>query len=487
MNKVCCAPLVAAMMAAWVPARGGGVFFNSNQSAEYIRSFDRNSAIDNADIVFYNMAGTVNLRPGFSLNASNQTILQWTTVRTVGNPVLGERTYRSGNPGWLVPNAYAVYRKDRWAVFTGLETIGATAVRRWSDGLPSLDLAETAAAGYGGPASQTLAQDAYAAALRSGATPAQAQAAAVAAGLDASAWTSGSSLRGASCFLAWRHGATWRIGPRWAVALAGRWVYARQDLAGGAHGALASDRFGDHLRAQAGTQIDVSSTAMGYSLEVGLNLYPAEGLVLSLGYGMATGLDFRTSVRDGKDGNGRFRDGHRARLDLPQVWRAGVGCQATPRLRASCGVNAYLEHSARMDLLDDPAAGIDSRRDYGNTYEVSAALEYRLGPRWLVSLGTLFTRIGQARPATLDTSLAGAHANYLSLGAGCQFQASGRARINLGIGCSGFVHRYQAADLQGDRALQSRFAAAGVAISPRKEYDKRYLILAIGLDYHLPG
>ena len=44
-------------------AAAGGVFYNSNQSAEYIRTFDRNSAIDNADIVYYNMAGTVNLRP----------------------------------------------------------------------------------------------------------------------------------------------------------------------------------------------------------------------------------------------------------------------------------------------------------------------------------------------------------------------------------------------------------------------------------------
>jgi long-subunit fatty acid transport protein len=473
-------------LAASIPDLAGGIFSNSNQSAEYIRSFDRNSAIDNADIVFYNPAGTVNLRPGFSFNVSNQSILQRTTVRTLDNPVLGERTYRSDNPAWLMPNAYAVYRKDHWAVFTALETIGATAVRRWPDGLPSLDLAGKRAAGYAGGASSTIAGDAYAAALGAGATPAQAQAAAVAASLDASAFPSSSSLKGSSCFLGWRHGAAWRIGPRWALALAGRWVYARQDITGGAYGACSYDRFGHDLRTRTRALIDVSSTAMGYSLEIGVNLYPAEGLVLSLGYGMATGLGFRTSVRDGKDGNGRFRNGSLAHLDLPQTWQAGVGYQATPRLRASVGMNAYLEHSARMDLLNDPTAGIDSRRDYGNTYEVATALEYRLGPRWLVSLGTLFTWIGQAKSATLDTSLPGAHANYLSLGTGCQFQASARTRINFGLACTGFTHRYQAADLQGDRSLQAGFAAAGVAISPRKEYDKRYLILAVGLDCHLP-
>ena len=479
-----CAPLLA--LAAAFPAPAGGIFYNSNQSAEYIRSFDRNSAVDNADIVFYNMAGTVNLRPGFSFNLSNQTILQWTTVRTQGNPVLGDRAYRSDNPAWLVPNAYAVYRKDGWAVFTALETLGATAVRRWPGGLPSLDLAAKREAGYGGAFSRIIGADAYLAAAGAGRSPAQAQAAAVAAGLDASAFPSHSSLVGSSCFLAWRHGGAWRVGPRLALALAGRLVYARQEVTGGASGACTYDQYGHDLRSQSQALIDVRSTALGYSLEAGLNLYPAEGLVLSLGYGMDTGLRFHTSVRGGEDGNGHFTDGRVSHLDLPQVWRFGLGCQATPRLRASLGLNAYLEHSARMDMLDDPAAGIDSRRDYGNTYEAGSALEYRLGARWLASVGILYTRIGQHPSATLDVSLPGAHADYLSLGAGCQLQASGSTRINFGVACVGFNHRYQRADVQGDQALQAGFAAAGVAISPRKEYDKRYLILAVGLDCHLP-
>ena len=71
-------------------AFGGGIFYNSNQSAEYMRTFERNSAIDNADIVYYNMAGTVKLKEGFTFNLSNQTIFQWATVTTKGNPVVGD-------------------------------------------------------------------------------------------------------------------------------------------------------------------------------------------------------------------------------------------------------------------------------------------------------------------------------------------------------------------------------------------------------------
>ena len=98
-----CLAASALACAAWLPTIAGGVFYNSNQSAEYIRSFDRNSAVDDADIVHYNMAGTVCLRPGLTLNLSNQTLLQWATVRTLGNPVLGDALY-GGEPSdqfWL--------------------------------------------------------------------------------------------------------------------------------------------------------------------------------------------------------------------------------------------------------------------------------------------------------------------------------------------------------------------------------------------------
>ena len=93
------------ILLAALPAPAGGVFYNSNQSAQYIRSFDRNSAIDAADIVYYTRAGTVLLPPGFSLDLSNQVIFQRATVRTLGNPALGDRRYGSGNPVWVVPNA----------------------------------------------------------------------------------------------------------------------------------------------------------------------------------------------------------------------------------------------------------------------------------------------------------------------------------------------------------------------------------------------
>jgi len=472
------------VLGALPPLMGGGVFYNSNKSAEYFRTFDRNSAIDNADIVYYNMAGTVRLPEGLSLNISNQSIFQRATVRTIGNPVVGDRTYTSSNPVLVVPNAYAAYKQGNWAIFTGLETIGATAVREWKDGLPTLDLLGKQMAGYGGASSGVIAGDAYTSAILAGQSPAQAQAAAVAAGLDGSNFSAKSSLKGSSSYIAWRHGAAYRFNPYVSLALAGRLVFAQQSIVGRIDGACTYTNalFNHDLRTQATAIIDTTAKATGYSGEIGINLYPTEAMVFNLTYEQATSLNFKTTVKDGKDGNGLFVDGQKAHLDLPTTWRFGFGYQATPALRASLGLNVYLEGSVDFTMLDNPSLNADHRKDYGNTYEKSAGIEYRIDKEWLVSAGLNFNQVGQRKSSTIDISVPGAHTNYQSIGTGFQYQPNEKLKFNLGVGWTQFVERYENAD-SGDQTIRSSFQAQGVTIDPRKEYDKRYLVVAFGINY----
>lgn len=473
------------VLGALPPAMAGGVFYNSNKSAEYFRTFDRNSAIDNADIVYYNMAGTVKLKEGWTTSFSNQSIFQWATVRTIDNPVVGDRKYESHNPVLSVPNFYLAYKNENWAVFTGIETIGATAVREWKDGLPTLDLLAKQMAGYGGAAAGVIAGDAYTAAILAGKTPAQAQAAAIAAGLDGSNYSAKSSLKGSSSYIAWRHGAAYQINPMVSLAVAGRLVMAQQSIVGRVDGACTYNNvaFNHDLRTSATTIIDTTAKATGYSGELSLNVYPTEKVVLNLTYEQATSLKFKTTVHDGKDGNGLFVDGQEAHLDLPKTLRFGLGYQATPALRASVGLNVYLEGSVDFSMLDNPEFNVDHKKDYSNTYEKSAALEYRLNKEWLVSAGLNFNQVGQRKSSTIDISIPGAHTNYQSIGTGFQYQRNEKLKFNLGVGWTQFVQRYENADA-GDQAVRASFQAQGVSINPRKEYDKRYLVVAFGLDYH---
>jgi hypothetical protein len=71
----------------------------------------------------------------------------------------------------------------------------------------------------------------------------------------------------------------------------------------------------------------------------------------------------------------------------------------------------------------------------------------------------------------------------MSLGTGFQYEPNDRFKFNFGLGWTQFTSPYQNADTT-DKAIQSSFAANGVAVDPRKEYDKRYLVVAFGINYH---
>ncbi len=457
------------VLGALQPAMAGGIFYNSNQSAEYFRTFDRNSAIDNADIVYYNMAGTVKLKEGWTFNLGNQSILQWATVETKGNPVVGDRKYESNNPAWVVPNFYAAYRKDNWSLFMGLETIGATAVREWKDGLPTLDLLGMQAVDYG-VNSRIIGAEA----ISHGQDPLIAV---------RDAFTSKSYLKGSSYYLAFRHGAAYQFNPYFSMGLAGRLVIAQQKIVGSVDSACTYNQYGWDLRQQARAVIDTTDDATGYSGEIAFNLYPTQGMVINLTYEMATSLNFKTTIKDGKDGGGAFVDGKRSHLDLPQVVRFGLGYQVSPALRLSMGMNAYLEKSADFSMLDNPANANDHKKDYKNTYEEQASFEYRLNKTWLISAGVNFNQIGQAKSSTIDTSVPGAHADYFSIGAGFQYQVSEKVKFNLGVGHTRFTSAYENADVMGDQKIKSDFAANGMTVNPTKEYNKQYIVIAFGIDY----
>ncbi|HOP29973.1 MAG TPA: hypothetical protein PKZ64_10420 [Spirochaetota bacterium] len=412
--------LTAIILASVTPLFAGGIFYNSNQSAEYFRTYERNAATDNADAVYYNMSGTTKMKDGLYVNGSNQFLFQEATVKTENNPVLGDKTYKSDNPVWLCPNLYVLYKLDNWSAFTGIETIGATAIREWKDGLPSLDLLSL---NYSGPGK--------------------------------------SYLKGESYYAAWRVGGAYAINNMVSIGAAGRVVYSQQQVEGYI------------VTGPGNNEFDYTDEALGYSGEINMDIFPVDGMTLSFTYEMATPLEFKRKVNSGKNGGGMITDGEKKRLDLPQALRFGISYNFTGKLRVEFGADAYLEKYANFERLDDANSGIDSDKVYGNTYEEGLMFEYTLNRYFLASIGFNLTQIGQKKSGTLDTSIPGAHADYRSVGFGCQVTPVEDLKINLGIGVTGFQDTYKYAD-KNDRAISSLTT---------KEYNKEYLVVAIGAEY----
>ena len=475
---------IALMIGALPPAVAGGTFYNNNQSAEYVRTFDRNSATDNADIAYYNMAGTPMLPLGWTINGSGQIAQQKASVAALDNPVLGNRNDHCSSPALQMPDFFAVYRKDDWAAFCGLEAIGSTGSQTWNGGLPTLDLRARESAGYGQASSSgVIGGDAYANTIAQGGSAAQAQAAATAATLGTGYFPAISSLQISSYYLALRLGGALQVDPDFAVALALRYVKARQELVGGADGFCTYNQYNHNLADHTRSIIDLASTAAGMSLELGLDFHPGPATVINFTYELGTRLDFRVNSHGGEDGGGLYPDPARGRLDLPKVVRLGLGTQLNPRTRLAFGLNAYLEASANQALLNNPGYGVAAGQAFSNSYEESTALEYQLNPRWLLSCGLNLSHSGQHRNATLDVGLAGAQSTSLTEATGCQYRISPKLKLNAGLAHTGFVHPYRQADA-GDAQVQAAFLAQGQVITPTKEFNRQALILAIGMDYH---
>jgi hypothetical protein len=396
----------------------GGIFVNSQQSAEYIRLFNRNAAVDNADIAYYNIGAVPLLEEGVHFNFSNMVYFQKATVKVRDHALLGDRDYVSDNPFPLFPNAYLVYQKGEWGLFGAYQTIGATAVRKWEEGLPSMD---------------------YLGKLRSPEGD-----------ID-------SYLKGDSAYYALRLGAGKQITGRLSLAVAGRFVAHRAKIRG-------SIFWGDQ---ENDIVIDTDDKGEGVGLELGMNLAATDRLNIGFTYEGKTPIRIETTVNKG-DTSGMFEEGRRSHLDLPQILRLGVSFQGTPKLRTEINMNIYLEDHVNFSYLNNALTQVDYQRDYKNTYELGACGEYRIDSRWLVSSGMVYNWIGQEKSSTVDVSVPGGHADYVSIGAGAQLTVIPSMKLNVGVAHTRFLRTYESTD--------RLFAIP-------KEYNKEYFIIATGIDY----
>jgi hypothetical protein len=120
-------------------ALAGGIWTNTNQSAQFIRTLNRNASTC-VDAVYFNPAGLTKLEDGIHLHFSNQSIFQTKEVTpvTAGITYLQE-TYVGDVAAPLFPDVYAVYKSGNLAIGGGFMPIGGGGSADYPDGLPSFE------------------------------------------------------------------------------------------------------------------------------------------------------------------------------------------------------------------------------------------------------------------------------------------------------------------------------------------------------------
>lgn len=95
----------------------GGILTNGNQSVQYIRMLSRNASTS-VDAVYFNPAGLMKMDNGFYISLQNQSLFQTKTVES-GFPLLHTGKYDGTLTAPVFPTAFAVYKKDRFALSLG--------------------------------------------------------------------------------------------------------------------------------------------------------------------------------------------------------------------------------------------------------------------------------------------------------------------------------------------------------------------------------
>ncbi|MDD5062983.1 MAG: aromatic hydrocarbon degradation protein, partial [Candidatus Marinimicrobia bacterium] len=104
-------------------ALAGGLVTNTNQSAAFMRTLNRNASTD-VDAVYFNPAGLTRLgENGLYLDIANQSIWQKKTV-TNSTITLNNDEFVGDVAALLFPTVYAAYKMDKLVVSAGFMPIG---------------------------------------------------------------------------------------------------------------------------------------------------------------------------------------------------------------------------------------------------------------------------------------------------------------------------------------------------------------------------
>jgi long-chain fatty acid transport protein len=375
----------------------------TNMSAEWMRTSNRNAAIDATDIVVYNPAATVLLPEGFHINIGNQTLIrkpQHTFDLGFGK---GEQSFEQDKADPFLPNLFAAYRKDKWAINGGIYIPGGGATVNYPTGSLTTELISF----------QTI--NAYNGQLEADYTAANNQ-----------------LLKASSYYIAFAIGGAYAINDKFSVSLGARYLTCKNltkagmTLSGSVYG------FPDIP-----LQVDTRDNATGFGGIIGANFKPNDDWNIGLHYETAVKLDFKTKIN--KDDLGFAEDGAMSRRDLPANLNTGISYKLTTALMAEVDFNYYFQKAADWSDAYLPGDTIKTKwADMaGNCYTVGLALLYDVNTKLQVSAGTSWTKFLFDNKEGYYTGLGAFEVlknDNLTLNLGGAYRVCSHAKFNLAFG-----------------------------------------------------
>jgi len=354
-----------------------------NSSAEWMRTPARNAATDAGDIVVYNPAGLVRLNNGFTINLGNQSLFRKPTHTYDLGLGAGEQSFQQDGVDAFIPNLYASYKKDQWALFTGIFISGGGATANYPNGSINTDLI----------ALQLLmqAQGAYGA-------------------------IENQHLKASSVYLTSTIGTAYAVNDRLSFAVAGRFINATNKTQAGM--TLTQSPFGLQ---DVEFSLNTSDNASSYGAVLSTMFKATPKFDMTLRYETAVKLDFETTTKT--NDFGATTNGAKSRRDLPAVLAWGGAYSASSTVKVYADVNYYFQKQANWSnstVVTDEKKWSDLA---GNAVAYNFGITFNATPKFLWSVGGGYA----------DNQYADHNGYYTKLGA---YEVAAEDNYNLNTGFS---------------------------------------------------
>ncbi len=420
MNKKAFIPLIALLsLTVFANAQMDNL---ANMSAKWIRSNVRNAALDGgADMVNYNSAGLAMLDDGFYLSISNQMLFRH--PQHSFNFYGTEMTYKQDGMDPILPMFYAAYKKNNYAVSSGVYISGGGATANYPDGSITTLL--------------------------------------IGAGLSPGNQITEQSLKASSYYLTIPLNFSYALSDNLSFSVGGRYIK-------GINNTEANVDF-----SQVALGVDYKSTASGLGGIIGIDFKPSDQLNIAVHYETKVKLEFEVS--DNKGSVALIEDGTKSQRDLPAVLNTGIRYKISDKLSTEADFNYYFQTAADWgDIVLADVYGNSMVKDLsdlaGNCYTANLGFIYMLNEKLEISAGCSFTAFNYDNMELYYTQMGLYEApkyDNLNVGLGAGYNISDNIQIDLGLGRT----------FWNDKGIKS--LSAGVPVDVK---NKSY-VLAIGVDF----
>lgn len=211
-------------------------------------------------------------------------------------------------------------------------------------------------------------------------------------------------------------------------------------------------------------EVDAAQSGTGIVPIIGVNL-KFERFNIGLKYEHKASIKVKNSTK--VDDVGLYPDKAEVPSDLPAMFTAGIGFDATEKLKVSAGLHYYFDKNAEYGKkLDGEYVKNDKVMDK-NFWEFALGLEYAINEKWLVSAGYLRTQTGVMDLYQTDLS----HSlSTNSIAAGLRYMVNEKIGINLGAMNTAYVEDTR------------DFPAASPLPQYTETYNRSAFTVALGID-----